>query len=135
MPECACAALELWRDWIEERAGADLPRIETSYRDQKAFAKLTRTILKDLQSGQPHVALFRSNPGLSPPSDAPHLREVSFCFDVELLAALLDSGTAIEEVPVDWRDVPGSKLHVGRDAARMWLGLLRIRHRRARWTL
>src|SRR5205823_1201172 len=48
-PECARAAVESWRGWIEERAGADLTRIETSYRDQKVFAKLTRTILKDLQ--------------------------------------------------------------------------------------
>jgi len=48
-PACARAAVESWRDWIEERAGADLSRIELNYRDQKSFAKLTRAILKDLQ--------------------------------------------------------------------------------------
>jgi cobaltochelatase CobT len=48
-PECAHAAVESWREWIEERAGADLARIEANYRDQKSFAKLTRAILKDLQ--------------------------------------------------------------------------------------
>jgi cobaltochelatase CobT len=48
-PDCARAAVQSWREWIEERAGTDLARVETSYRDQKAFAKLTRAILKDLQ--------------------------------------------------------------------------------------
>ena len=48
-PACARAAMDAWREWIEERAGADLARIETTYRDQKSFARLTRTILKDLQ--------------------------------------------------------------------------------------
>src|SRR5947209_4364940 len=48
-PDCARTAVASWRDWIEERAGADLDRIEAAYRDQKSFAKLTRSILKDLQ--------------------------------------------------------------------------------------
>jgi cobaltochelatase CobT len=48
-PKCSRAAVESWREWIEERAGADFARIEASYRDQKSFAKLTRAILKDLQ--------------------------------------------------------------------------------------
>src|SRR5207244_869103 len=48
-PACARAAMDAWREWIEERAGADLARIETTYRDQKSFARLTRAILKDLQ--------------------------------------------------------------------------------------
>jgi cobaltochelatase CobT len=50
-PDCARTAVDLWRPWIEERAGKDLERLQTAYRDQKAFAKLTRTILKDLQIG------------------------------------------------------------------------------------
>ncbi len=50
-PDCARTAVDLWRPWIEERAGKDLERLQTTYRDQKAFAKLTRTILKDLQMG------------------------------------------------------------------------------------
>jgi cobaltochelatase CobT len=44
-PEFARAAVEAWRGWIEERAGADLARIDSIHRDQNAFAKLTRTIL------------------------------------------------------------------------------------------
>ncbi|HEY1961547.1 MAG TPA: hypothetical protein VGG69_03930, partial [Rhizomicrobium sp.] len=48
-PECARHVVDLWRPWIEERAGNDLGKLETAMRDQKAFAKLTRTILRDLQ--------------------------------------------------------------------------------------
>ena len=50
-PENAQKAVELWRPWIEERAGKDLAKLEESMRDQKTFAKLTRTILHDLELG------------------------------------------------------------------------------------
>ncbi len=50
-PESARRAVELWRPWIEERAGGDLAKLENAMRDQKAFAKLTRTILRDLEMG------------------------------------------------------------------------------------
>src|SRR3984957_19488126 len=50
-PESVQYAVDLWRPWIEERAGKDLVRLESAHRDQKSFAKLTRTILKDLQMG------------------------------------------------------------------------------------
>ena len=50
-PECARAAVDLWRPWIEERAGKDLAKLDASLRDQKAFARLTRTILRDLEMG------------------------------------------------------------------------------------
>jgi len=51
-PESARHAVDLWRPWIEERAGKDLARLESVYRDQKTFAKVTRTILKDLEMGE-----------------------------------------------------------------------------------
>jgi cobaltochelatase CobT len=47
-PASLAAAVELWRPYVEERAGKDLDRLESVLRDQKAFARLTRTILKDL---------------------------------------------------------------------------------------
>jgi cobaltochelatase CobT len=50
-PDCARTAVDLWRPWIEERAGKDLDRLVPALRDQKAFAKLTRTILRDLNFG------------------------------------------------------------------------------------
>ncbi len=50
-PESAKQAVELWRSWIEERAGKELVKLEGAMRDQKAFAKLTRTILRDFEMG------------------------------------------------------------------------------------
>ena len=50
-PESTRHAVDLWRPWIEERAGKDLEKLPQSIRNQKAFAKLTRTILRDLNFG------------------------------------------------------------------------------------
>ena len=50
-PESARAAVDFWRPWIEQKAGADLAKLEPVLRDQKAFAKLTRTIIKDFEMG------------------------------------------------------------------------------------
>lgn len=57
------------------------------------------------------------------------LRETRFVFDVELTAQLQRHGFAIREVPIDWREVAGSKVHLLRDSVRMAWGLLRIRRR------
>ena len=58
------------------------------------------------------------------------LREKRFAFDVELLVTLRQSGARIIEVPIDWFDVPGSKLHFVRDAAQMLAAIITmlIRH-------
>ncbi|MGN6149033.1 MAG: cobaltochelatase subunit CobT [Rhizomicrobium sp.] len=50
-PDNAKKAVDLWRPWIEERAGKDLAKLEEVMRDQKTFAKLTRTILHELELG------------------------------------------------------------------------------------
>ena len=50
-PENAKKAVELWRPWIEEKAGADLSKLHEAMRDQRSFAKLTRTILRDFEIG------------------------------------------------------------------------------------
>ena len=62
------------------------------------------------------------------------LVEDGFCFDVELLAAILAARAPVIEVAIDWTDRPGSKVSLIRDPARMFLGLRRIRGRRASWT-
>jgi cobaltochelatase CobT len=51
-PESGQKAVELWREWIEQRAGKDLDKLGDVIRDQKSFAKLTRTILRDLNYGE-----------------------------------------------------------------------------------
>lgn len=50
-PDIAKNAVDMWRPWIEERAGKDIEKLGQTLRDQTAFAKLTRTILKDLEMG------------------------------------------------------------------------------------
>jgi dolichyl-phosphate beta-glucosyltransferase len=48
-------------------------------------------------------------------------------WDTELLILFLRRGWRVEEFPVDWREVPGSKISVLRDGVRMWRSLARFR--------
>ena len=41
---------------------------------------------------------------------SPHMRTAGFAFDVELLMLAIRLGFMIEEFPVDWQDIPGSKI-------------------------
>jgi cobaltochelatase CobT len=50
-PASLAAAADLWRAFIEERAGEDLGQLAGVLRDQKAFARLTRTMLGHLAAG------------------------------------------------------------------------------------
>jgi cobaltochelatase CobT len=52
-PAAVAAAVDFWRPFIAERAGADLGKLAAVLRDQQAFARLTRTILRDLTEGGP----------------------------------------------------------------------------------
>jgi len=63
----------------------------------------------------------------------PFLEEMRFAFDVELLACLLDVGVEMQEVPVDWTDIPGSKVRLLRDSMRMAIALRAIQQRRKVW--
>jgi cobaltochelatase CobT len=47
-PDFARAAVDLWRPLIEEKAGADLAQLTGAIRDQRAFQRLARKILHDL---------------------------------------------------------------------------------------
>ncbi|MEN3940954.1 glycosyltransferase [Prosthecobacter sp. SYSU 5D2] len=53
-----------------------------------------------------------------------------FAFDAELLAALLDGGCKVVEVPVDWSEIPGGKVHLVRDSLFMAKDILKIRRLR-----
>jgi dolichyl-phosphate beta-glucosyltransferase len=57
------------------------------------------------------------------------LKETRFVFDVELTVLLLQGGFRIREVPVNWKEVPGSKVSLLKDTIRMFFGILRIRRR------
>jgi len=63
-----------------------------------------------------------------------HLRRINrylqgnrFAFDVELLAAASAQGLKMEEAPIDWFDVPGSKVSLIRDTVRMIKSVRAIR--------
>jgi dolichyl-phosphate beta-glucosyltransferase len=60
------------------------------------------------------------------------LHEKRFGFDVELLVALTESGANVIEFPIDWFDVPGSKVHFFRDTALMLATTIRLRIRGCR---
>ncbi|MEZ6014759.1 MAG: glycosyltransferase family 2 protein [Planctomycetota bacterium] len=59
----------------------------------------------------------------------PLLREDGFAFDVELLLLAQTRGLSVAEVPVNWREVPGSKVHLARDGVRMLQAVRRIKAR------
>lgn len=61
---------------------------------------------------------------------AARLRVNGFAFDVELLAALIDGGCVVREVPIDWHEVAGGKVRLLRDSWRMARDVRRIRRRR-----
>ena len=48
-PENAAKMVELWRDWIESKAGKTLEKLEHKVGDQAAFAKLSRELLRALE--------------------------------------------------------------------------------------
>jgi cobaltochelatase CobT len=50
-PASLAAAVDLWRPIIEAKAGADLEKLVGALRDQKAYARLTRTMLNHLALG------------------------------------------------------------------------------------
>ncbi len=50
-PPSVAGAVELWRSFIEEKAGGDLDQLADALRDQKSYAKLTRTLLNHLSFG------------------------------------------------------------------------------------
>ena len=59
------------------------------------------------------------------------LRINAFIFDVEMLYVAIKLGYRIHEMPVHWTDMPGSKVRLVRDTARMFrdLAMIRFTHR------
>jgi len=63
---------------------------------------------------------------------APNLRIHGFAFDVELLAALHDTGCPFREIPISWFETPGGHVHLIRDSYRMARDVWRVRQNRTR---
>lgn len=51
---------------------------------------------------------------------SPKMRGRGFSWDIELLSGLLSAGCPIREIPVNWKDVPGSKVDFLRDGIRLF---------------
>ena len=51
-PAPLAASVDMWRNFVQERAGNDLKKLEGALRDQKSFARLTRTMLNHLALGE-----------------------------------------------------------------------------------
>jgi cobaltochelatase CobT len=47
-PECAQRVLDLWRPWVQSKAGGDLSELVKHINDQSAFAKAARQLITDL---------------------------------------------------------------------------------------
>lgn len=56
-------------------------------------------------------------------------KEDGFAFDVEVLYLAQKQGIPIAEVPVNWTEIPGSKVRLARDGWRMLKAVRRIRKR------
>ncbi len=54
-PEIARRAVDLWRPFLEAKVGSELDRLKTTLRDQRAFGKLTRSILTGLELAEEYV--------------------------------------------------------------------------------
>ncbi len=63
-----------------------------------------------------------------------HQKSKQFSFDVEILFLAKKVGLKIAEVPINWRNIPGSKVNLAVDATKMFLDVLtfRFRHRKVK---
>jgi dolichyl-phosphate beta-glucosyltransferase len=89
-----------------------------------AFNRLSRDVtggIADTQCG------FKFFAGPLARAVAAELRTAGFAFDVELLMHCRRLGAEIAEIPVVWRDMPGSTFSIGRHAGSCLADLLRIR--------
>ncbi|HEV2373191.1 MAG TPA: glycosyltransferase [Streptosporangiaceae bacterium] len=92
-----------------------------------AFRALARTVLPDCTDTQCGFKFFA---GPLARAAARALKTTGFAFDIELIAHCQRLGAAVTEIPVCWRDVPGSTFSVVRhsastslDVAATWLRL------------
>ncbi len=101
--------------------------------DRQLKRHLIGRIYATLVSELLHIPVYDSQCGFKI-VDAESWRAISnnlsvrgFAFDVELMTSLLDHGGDIVEIPIDWHETPGGKIHLFRDSWRMFRDVLRIR--------
>jgi glycosyltransferase involved in cell wall biosynthesis len=92
------------QSWLRERMGQTF---------NKVLRKITRLPFADTQCG---FKAFRSR--VAEPLFGAQ-RVDGFAFDVEILLLAQKRGYVIEDLPVEWRNAEGSKVHMIRDSWRM----------------
>ena len=92
-----------------------------------AFRKVASQVVPDVRDTQCGFKFFD---GVLARDIAAELRTPGFAFDVELLARCRRQGAAVMEIPVCWRDMPGSRFSPARhtfgivlELGRIWLRL------------
>jgi len=89
------------------------------------FATLARLLVnpgvEDTQCG---FKLFRRSAALSLFQKS---SEKGYLFDLEILGLAALRGIPVAEIPVAWREIPGSRVRLVRDSWKMFFGLFRLR--------
>ncbi len=52
VPRSGERVVDIWRDWVEEKAGADLDHLAGNVRDQQAFARVVREMLASMEMAE-----------------------------------------------------------------------------------
>jgi len=92
--------------------------------------------IRDLAGGIPDTQCgFKFFSGPLARQAAAELRTTGFSFDVELLMHCVRRGAAITDIPVVWRDVPGSTFSLLRHSPGVLADLIRIRRLAAKTPL
>ncbi len=111
--------------------GRDVHRTWMRHINGRIFATLSSICLKvdvyDSQCG------FKILPSFALIRKIDCFRENGFAFDLEILMALWEQNVPIEEVPIDWTHISGSKVRLFRDSIAMTLSVMRIARRRSIW--
>ncbi|MEZ4218071.1 MAG: glycosyltransferase family 2 protein [Myxococcota bacterium] len=105
------AHVEVHQPWWRESMG-------------RVFTALVRLLVAPVSDATCGFKAFRGDAGRALFAA---LRIDDWSFDAELLFLAARRGLRVDEVPVTWRDQPGTKVRVVRDAAMSLLGLARIR--------
>ena len=122
-PRGAARLVELWRPFIEEKAGADLDRLSNALLDQRAYARLVRKLLSSLglssESDADAEELDEETEDKTPPEDADELQGESEDASTQELTqreSADDAADDAEEGAIDTVEAPSSELEDEGDA-------------------
>ena len=122
-PRGAARLVELWRPFIEEKAGADLDRLSDALLDQRAYARLVRKLLTSLGMASDSEADAEESEeeadDKTPPEDADEAQgegEDQQAEDSMQREAADDTSDDAEEGAIDTVEAPSSELEDEGDA-------------------